>query len=70
MMAVLHEDSFEVFPVREDYRCAPPSVAEPRSDIGSWITYMITLYNEEFHLIARGADDIIEAINSPEFHIR
>ena len=22
MMAVLHEDSFQVFPVREDYRCA------------------------------------------------
>jgi hypothetical protein len=27
MMAVLHEDSFHVFPVREDYRCTPPSVA-------------------------------------------
>ena len=27
MMAVLHEDSFEVFPLREDYRCTPQSVA-------------------------------------------
>ena len=27
MMAVLHEDNFEVFPLREDYRCTPQSVA-------------------------------------------
>lgn len=27
MMAVLHEDSFDVFPMREDYRCTPQSVA-------------------------------------------
>ena len=27
MMAVLHEDGFEVFPLREDYRCTPQSVA-------------------------------------------
>jgi hypothetical protein len=27
MMAVLHDDSFEVFPLREDYRCTPQSVA-------------------------------------------
>jgi hypothetical protein len=27
MMAVLHEDSFEVFPLRDDYRCTPQSVA-------------------------------------------
>jgi hypothetical protein len=27
MMAVLHEDSFDVFPLREDYRCTPQSVA-------------------------------------------
>src|SRR5256885_8853287 len=27
MMAVLHEDSFNVFPLREDYRCTPQSVA-------------------------------------------
>ncbi|HEU0217061.1 MAG TPA: acyclic terpene utilization AtuA family protein [Stellaceae bacterium] len=27
MMAVLHEDSFEVFPLREDFRCTPQSVA-------------------------------------------
>src|SRR5437016_9952495 len=27
MMAVLHDDSFDVFPLREDYRCTPQSVA-------------------------------------------
>lgn len=27
MMAILHEDSFDVFPLREDYRCTPQSVA-------------------------------------------
>jgi hypothetical protein len=27
MMAVLHEDSFHVFSLREDYRCTPQSVA-------------------------------------------
>jgi Acyclic terpene utilisation family protein AtuA len=27
MMAVLHEDSFDVFPLREDFRCTPQSVA-------------------------------------------
>src|SRR6201993_3548362 len=27
MMAVLHEDNFEVFPLRDDYRCTPQSVA-------------------------------------------
>ncbi|MGC2415969.1 MAG: acyclic terpene utilization AtuA family protein [Stellaceae bacterium] len=27
MMAVLHEDSFDVFPLREDYCCTPQSVA-------------------------------------------
>jgi len=27
MMAVLHEDSVDVFPLREDYRCTPQSVA-------------------------------------------
>jgi hypothetical protein len=27
MMAVLHEDSFDVFPLRDDYRCTPQSVA-------------------------------------------
>jgi hypothetical protein len=27
MMAVLHADSFDVFPLREDYRCTPQSVA-------------------------------------------
>lgn len=27
MMAVLHEDCFDVFPLREDYRCTPQSVA-------------------------------------------
>jgi hypothetical protein len=27
MMAVLHENSFDVFPLREDYRCTPQSVA-------------------------------------------
>ena len=27
MMAVLHEDSFDVFPLREDYHCTPQSVA-------------------------------------------
>jgi hypothetical protein len=27
MMAVLHEDSFDVFPLRDDYRCSPQSVA-------------------------------------------
>jgi hypothetical protein len=27
MMAVLHEDSFDVFPMREDYRCSAQSVA-------------------------------------------
>jgi Acyclic terpene utilisation family protein AtuA len=27
MMAVLHEDSFDVFPLREDYRCTPQSIA-------------------------------------------
>jgi hypothetical protein len=27
MMAVLHEDSFDVFPMREDYQCTPQSVA-------------------------------------------
>ncbi|GAA5235710.1 acyclic terpene utilization AtuA family protein [Verticiella sediminum] len=27
MMAVLHEDSFDIFPLREDYRCSPQSVA-------------------------------------------
>src|SRR5262249_269044 len=27
MMAVLHEDSFDVFPLREDYYCTPQSVA-------------------------------------------
>jgi hypothetical protein len=27
MMAVLHDDGFDVFPLREDYRCTPQSVA-------------------------------------------
>jgi Acyclic terpene utilisation family protein AtuA len=27
MMAVLHEDNFDVFPLREDYHCTPQSVA-------------------------------------------
>src|ERR1700758_3719448 len=27
MMAVLHQDSFDVFPLREDYHCTPQSVA-------------------------------------------
>jgi hypothetical protein len=27
MMAVLHEDSFDVFPLRDDYRCTPQSVS-------------------------------------------
>ena len=27
MMAVVHEDAFDVFPLREDYRCSPQSVA-------------------------------------------
>jgi len=27
MMAVLHEDSFDVFPLREDYRCSAQSIA-------------------------------------------
>ena len=27
MMAVLHQDSFDVFPLREDFRCTPQSVA-------------------------------------------
>jgi hypothetical protein len=27
MMAVLHEDCFDVFPLREDYHCTPQSVA-------------------------------------------
>jgi hypothetical protein len=27
MMAVLHEGSFHVFPLREDYHCTPQSVA-------------------------------------------
>src|SRR5215469_8718805 len=27
MRAVLHEDSFDVFPLRDDYRCTPQSVA-------------------------------------------
>jgi hypothetical protein len=27
MMAVLHDDSFDVFPMRDDYRCTPQSVA-------------------------------------------
>jgi hypothetical protein len=27
MMAVLHDDNFEVFPLRDDYRCTPQSVA-------------------------------------------
>ncbi len=27
MMAVLHEESFDVFPMRDDYRCSPQSVA-------------------------------------------
>src|SRR5437763_3690264 len=27
MMAVLHEDAFDVFPLRDDYRCTPQSVA-------------------------------------------
>jgi hypothetical protein len=27
MVAVLHEDSFDIFPMREDYRCTPQSVA-------------------------------------------
>jgi hypothetical protein len=27
MMAVLHEDSFDVFPLREDYHCTPQGVA-------------------------------------------
>jgi hypothetical protein len=27
MMAVLHDDNFEVFPLREDYHCTPQSVA-------------------------------------------
>src|SRR6202048_2679953 len=27
MMAILHEDSFDVFPLREDYHCTPQSVA-------------------------------------------
>ena len=27
MMAVLHEDNFEVFPLRDDYHCTPQSVA-------------------------------------------
>jgi len=27
MMAVVHEDAFDVFPLREDYRCTPQSVA-------------------------------------------
>jgi hypothetical protein len=27
MMAMLHEDSFDVFPLRDDYRCTPQSVA-------------------------------------------
>lgn len=27
MMAVLHEDSFDVFPLRDDFRCTPQSVA-------------------------------------------
>jgi hypothetical protein len=27
MMAVLHEDSFRVFPLRKDYHCTPQSVA-------------------------------------------
>jgi hypothetical protein len=27
MMAVLHEDSFDVFPLRDDYHCTPQSVA-------------------------------------------
>src|SRR5258707_8380777 len=27
MMAVVHDDSFDVFPLREDYRCTPQSVA-------------------------------------------
>ena len=27
MMAELHEDSFDVFPLREDYHCTPQSVA-------------------------------------------
>ncbi len=27
MMAVVHPDSFDVFPIREDYRCSPQSIA-------------------------------------------
>src|SRR5262249_38972846 len=27
MMAVVHDDAFDVFPLREDYRCSPQSVA-------------------------------------------
>src|SRR5437763_1031031 len=27
MMAVVHDDAFDVFPLREDYRCTPQSVA-------------------------------------------
>ena len=27
MMAVLNDDSFDVFPLRDDYRCTPQSVA-------------------------------------------
>jgi hypothetical protein len=27
MMAVLHEDSFDIFPLRDDYHCTPQSVA-------------------------------------------
>src|SRR5205807_6145273 len=27
MMAVLHADSFDIYPLREDYRCTPQSIA-------------------------------------------
>lgn len=30
MMAVLHENCFDVFPLRKDYRCRPQSVAPKR----------------------------------------
>ena len=30
MMAVVHPDSFDVFPIREDYRCSPQSIASQR----------------------------------------
>src|SRR5260370_21219081 len=29
MMAALHQDNLRVFPLREEYRCTPPSVASP-----------------------------------------